>query len=105
MSHVLRFLPEVANDALKGRVWYEDKAIGLGDAFVEAFYATVRGLVSYPHQYQKVHSDFRRCLLQRFPYTICYRLERDTVMVFGLFHCVRDPHPLKKESEDRRPQS
>jgi len=101
MTYVLRFLPEVEADVLKGRAWYEERTPGLGEAFVRAFYACAQELVRYPRQCQKVHRDFRRHLLRRFPYALYYRVENDTVVVFGAFHCARDPRHLRKELGDR----
>jgi hypothetical protein len=34
MTYVLRFLPEVEADVLKGLAWYEDKSPGLGEEFL-----------------------------------------------------------------------
>jgi len=39
MTYVLRFLPEVEDDAVAGYAWYEEKAQGLGDEFLSMFYA------------------------------------------------------------------
>jgi len=102
MTFVLQFLPEVEADVLKGQAWYEEKSPGLGEEFLRVFYACSQELARYPMVHQKVHRDFRRCLLRRFPYAVYFRVEDDRVIVFGLFHCARDPHQLRKELGDRR---
>ena len=38
MMHSLRFVPEIETDVLTGRMWYEDKAPGLGEEFLRVFY-------------------------------------------------------------------
>ena len=105
MTYDLRFLPEVEADVLKGRAWYEEKTPGLGEAFVSAFFACAQELVTYPRQYQKVHRDFRRHLLRRFPYALYYQVEDNKVVVFGVFHCARDPRRVRQELGDRTQES
>ena len=70
MTQVLRFLPEVADDALAGYAWYEEKEQGLGDEFLRAFYACANEVLRNPLISPKVHREFRRRLLRRFPYAV-----------------------------------
>ena len=42
MMQVLRFLPEVEDDALAGYAWYEEKEQGLGDEFLRSLYACAK---------------------------------------------------------------
>ena len=102
MTYALRFLPEVETDARNGRTWYDEKAQGLGAEFLRVFYASCQDLTRNPRMYPQVHRDFHRRLLRRFPYAIYYRIEDDVVVVFGLFHCARDPRRLRKELGDRQ---
>ncbi len=101
MTYTLRFLPQVEADVWNGRMWYEDKSPGLGEEFLRVFYACSEELARNPQVCATVHRDFRRRLLRRFPYAIYFRMERDYVVVFGLFHCARDPRRLRKELRDR----
>lgn len=102
MTYALRFLPEVERDIRNGRTWYEEKAQGLGEEFLRVFYGSSQELTRNPKMYPTVHRDFRRRLLRRFPYAIYFRIEGDIVVVFGLFHCARDPRRLRKELRDRQ---
>ena len=97
MTYNLSFLPEVEDDLIVGYLWYEEKALGLGDEFLRTFYARANELSHNSLLYQKVYSDFRRSLLRRFPYAIYYRLEEDTVVVFGLFHYAINPKNIQDQ--------
>lgn len=101
MNYSLSFRPEVADDAISGYVWYEDKANGLGEEFLRVFYACAVDILHNPLLYRKVYKDFRRRLLRRFPYAIYFRIEKQQIVVFGLFHCARSPAVVKRELRDR----
>lgn len=102
MTYTLGFLPQVEADVLSGRTWYEAKTSGLGEEFLRVFYACCQEVARNPLAYQRVHEEFRRCLLRRFPYAVYFRIEDDRVVVFGLFHCARDPRRLRRELGNRR---
>jgi plasmid stabilization system protein ParE len=95
MTYSLSFLPEVEDDAISGYSWYEDKAFGLGEEFLRIFYAAVNNLSRNPLLYKKVYGDFRRLLLRRFPYAIYFLVEDNKIIIFGLFHCARDPQTIE----------
>ena len=95
MTFDLRFLPEVEEDVISGYSWYEDKARGLGEEFLRIFYAAANNLSRNPFLYQKVYGDFRRLLLRRFPYAIYFLIKENEIIVFGLFHCARNPRTIE----------
>lgn len=101
MTYVLRFLPEVEDDAVAGYAWYEEKAQGLGDEFLSMFYACAGEISGNPLISPKVYREFRRRLLRRFPYAIYFRIERNEIIAFGLFHCARDPQTIRAALGDR----
>jgi toxin ParE1/3/4 len=102
MIYTLRFLPEVEGDVLGGYAWYEGKSPGLGEEFLRMFYARAGEILRSPLLYPRVHNEFRRCLLRRFPYAVYFLIRGDLIVVFGLFHCARDPRSIKKKLKERR---
>lgn len=82
----LRFLPEVEDDAFAGYAWYEGKSQGLGDEFLRSFYACANDALRNPFISPKVHNEFRRRLLRRFPYALYFTLGAGEILVVGLFH-------------------
>lgn len=101
MTYILRFLPEVEEDVINGYVWYESKSRGLGEDFLRMFYAYANEILWNPLRYPKVYQDFRRRLLRRFPYAIYFEIENDQIIVFGLFHCARNPQAINAELKNR----
>jgi hypothetical protein len=102
MTYTLSFLPEVEDDAISGYSWYETKSPGIGEDFLRMFYACSGDIPRNPLLYQKVHGEFRRCLLRRFPYAIYFIIEKDLVIVAGLFHCARDPRVVESKLQSRK---
>jgi toxin ParE1/3/4 len=101
MTYVLRFLSEVEEDVISGYEWYESKSPGLGEEFLQMVYNYSREILCNPQLYLKVHSKFRRRILKKFPYAIYYMIEDDRIIVFGLFHCARDPRAIRRKLRDR----
>ena len=102
MTYSLRFVPEVEEDAINGHLWYESKSKGLGEEFLRIFYAAASAISHNPLQYPIVYHEFRRCLLRRFPYAVYFQVDNNQIIVFGLFHCARNPQIMKLELNDRQ---
>ena len=101
MTYTLRFLPDVEEDVISGYVWYETKSPGLGEEFLRIFYACANEIPWNPLLYPKVYSYFRRRLLRRFPYAVYFMIKDGQIIVFGLFHCARDPRTIRTKLQDR----
>lgn len=101
MTYTLRFLPEVEDDIISGYIWYEAKSRGLGEDFLRMFYASANEITRNPLLYHKVYLDFCRRLLRRFPYAIYFTVENSQIIVFGLFHCARNPQAVNAILQNR----
>lgn len=102
MSYTLRFLPELEEDVMAAHDWYEGKSAGLGAEFLRSFYAHVAILQRTPLIYPQIYQDFRRGLLRRFPYACYYRIAGELVIIYGAFHCARDPATISESLGNRR---
>lgn len=102
MTYSLRFLPRVEEDLASGYAWYEVRSPGLGEEFLRAFFACASEIAQGPTHWQKVHGDFRRRLLRRFPYALYFTIEGSQVVVFGVFHCARDPRSISSGLAERK---
>ncbi len=102
MTYTLRFLREVEEDVIGGYEWYEAKSQGLGEDFLRMFWACVGEIPKNPLIFPKMYRGFRRRLLRRFPYAIYFMMEDDQIIVFGLFHCARNPRAIRMKLRDRK---
>lgn len=71
--------------------WYEIEAIGLGLRFRQAIEALIERMSANPRQFPVVFKNVRRVLLRRFPYSLFFVAEGDTLLVIACFHASRDP--------------
>lgn len=71
--------------------WYDQSGIDQGRAFLVELERVERFVRLNPLLYPKVEGDIRRANLRRFPYSLFYVVDGDTVAVLSCFHQHRDP--------------
>jgi len=71
--------------------WYEEQAVGLGYAFLDALDQSLRLVVTFPELQPQIGKKVRRCLINRFPYGIYYGVNDDTIIVVAVAHLRRKP--------------
>jgi plasmid stabilization system protein ParE len=91
MTAELIIVPEAVKDIDEAYGWYECQRTGLGEEFLNCVDACVQTICRTPEMHVKVHQDFRRGLVRRFPYAIFYEYRGNVVTVFSVFHTARDP--------------
>ena len=101
MSYSLSFLPEAEEDAISAYLWYEEKYSGLGEEFLRVFYAGAAEIARTPNLHPKVYKNFHRKLLKRFPYAIYFLVEGKTIIIYGIFHCARNPYFIQEKINNR----
>ncbi len=102
MSYHIKLRPELLHDVSDAFAWYQDRDEGLGYEFLRVFYAAIATAERDPKLFREVFFNFRRVLLRRFPYSLYYRLENETIIFFLLFHHARDPDALRTELRERK---
>jgi len=91
MAFLVTYKPLAQLEASAAYEWYSQAHIGMQDAFLEELERTSDFLARDPHLYPCVEDDVRRANLNRFPYSLFYVIEADTVSVLSCFHQHRDP--------------
>src|SRR4030043_1795322 len=72
MAAELIIAPEAQQDVDEAYSWYEDRRTGLGEEFLGCVDACIQAICRMPELYPKVHEEYRRALVRRFPYAIFY---------------------------------
>ena len=91
MAVDLVIAPEVEHDINEAYCWYEERRIGLGEEFLSCLEACIQVIIRSPEIYVKIHDEYRRALLRRFPYAIFYEYLDGRVIVYSVFHTAIDP--------------
>ena len=86
----IRILPAVLQDVAEAAAWYdEQKYPGLGDRFLDTFYASLSHIQQDGEIYRAAYQDFRKILIRPFPYSVYYRLHSNIWIVTLVMHAAR----------------
>jgi len=85
-------------ELIKAQDWYESEAAGLGRRFREAIEVQTERMSAHPLQFPIVFKNVHRALLRRFPYSLFFVVEGDTLFVIGCFHASRDPEQWRQRT-------
>ena len=78
MKPQIRFRVEARLDIQEAYDWYEERSPGIGDRFLAAEDLCIESVAANPSGFPTVYADVRRALLQRFPYSVLYRIEESS---------------------------
>jgi plasmid stabilization system protein ParE len=87
----LSYHPDAEAELVEAARFYERKLPGLGGLFRTEFDTAVTRILEAPTRWRIVEMDIRRFLMQRFPYSILYRIEGETVRILVVKHHRRHP--------------
>lgn len=71
--------------------YYEENQPGLGLQFSEEVNATIQRICDHPYAWAKIDPKTRRCLTNRFPYGILYRVTENKIIIMAVMHLHRKP--------------
>lgn len=73
------------------QAWYEARSLLAASAFLRELSIAVQRIRQAPHRNALAEAGTRRLLLDRFPFTIYYRVGTDAVTVVAVAHQKRRP--------------
>ena len=91
MSYQVIIRPEAANEVQAAFDWYEEKNEGLGFEFLRAAEACLEKIRRNPLSYPLAHKQTRKAILRKFPYSLYYVVDDNTIVVLACFHGKRHP--------------
>lgn len=83
--------PSAREETIAAAHYYEEEVDGLGIAFMKALRTGFKRIQKYPTASTLIRGDYRRHLLDRFPFGIIYRIDNDTITVVAIMHLRRKP--------------
>ncbi|MBD5770294.1 type II toxin-antitoxin system RelE/ParE family toxin [Marinomonas colpomeniae] len=91
MSYQVRIRPKVEDDLKEAYSYFEQCKIGLGTDFIQCIEASLSKISDNPKQYPVIHKTLHRALVNKFPYSIFYKIHEDIIIIFAVMHCAREP--------------
>jgi plasmid stabilization system protein ParE len=93
MKYELLVKAEAIQDMTEAFDWYESQQAGLGIKFLDEVAEFYDRISQHPEHYQS-HRNQRIAVLHRFPYKIVYEIERESIVVYAVYHDKRNPEKL-----------
>jgi hypothetical protein len=92
-----RFLPEVFDDLSAAANQYDDAGgVALGNRFIQCFYSAVHRASATAESHRSIYREYRRVLMEPFPYKLFFRLVGSDVVFSLLIHAARDPRVVEQ---------
>ena len=87
----VRFLTLAQQEVDEAVVWFDERVEGKGLVFLDELDRVVRLVKAYPLASVEIEPDIRKCLFARFPYSLIYGIEDNTIVVIAVAHSRRSP--------------
>ncbi len=97
MSNII-FHPDIFDEVKNSYDWYQNQASGLGDDFLLELEEAYQIIMELPNTWPKFQKDFRRFLLNKFPFSVIYKLNGGTIFIVAIMHNSRKPGYWKERT-------
>ena len=87
----IEFHPDVAKEIKSSYQQYQNQADGLGKDYLSELESSFQTIQELPNTWPKFKKEFRRFLLSKFPFSVIYQSNENTVFVVAVMHNSRKP--------------
>jgi plasmid stabilization system protein ParE len=98
MSMAVITSPEAEDDIRQIHNYYSKIDYSLAERFLNDLHEQFKTVSNHPEAFPVVYKNYRRTLLDTFPYAVFYTVEKDHLYVLAVFHQRRN---LERLLEDR----
>lgn len=96
MPKSLILTPQAEKDFVEAHDWCESQNPGLGKEFARCVDAKITSVLIAPYQHQVIYKDIvRRALVNRFPFSIYFVDQKDTISIFAILPQHGNPESWK----------
>ena len=90
------FHPEARNELYQTIDYYQEQNVRLGFEFLEEIYSTVQRIIEFPKAFPSLSKNTRRCITNRFPFAVIYKVRLNEIFIVAITHLARKPGYWKK---------
>jgi len=87
----LEYLEEALQEAEGAARWYAERSVTAAAAFSAEIDAAESAIARLPDAWPPFDHGTRRYLLQRFPFSVVYRVEEHRILIVAVAHARRRP--------------
>ena len=96
----VRFLTPARTEVRQIIAYYNQQRNGLGLEFAGELKHALQRIRNYPMAWASLSSRVRRCLINRFPYSVIYEVRRGLVIVAAIQHHSKEPNSWRNRIDD-----
>ena len=100
MDRQVRYHPLFDSDVREAACWYDQRAAGLGDRFVELVRQCATDVIANPERCAKSQSGCRYIRLRRFPYVLIFDFVNEGLLMLGVLHTARSMEKWRERQQD-----
>lgn len=93
----IKILHSANQDLIDGYWFYEKQAKGIGGYFLDTLFSDIDSLKIYAGIHPISFKKYNRLLSKRFPFAVYYKIQDDTVLVYAVLDCRRNPAWIRKK--------
>jgi hypothetical protein len=79
--------------------YYNSLSPGLSSEFALEIKRTLERIIQFPEAWSQLSERTRRCLMNRFPYGVIYRIRKESILIIAIMHLHRKPTSWKNRTE------
>ena len=91
MKKSASFHPMAEMEMNEAAEYYETREIGLGTAFIDEVERAINSIQQYPESAHIIVKSIRRKILWRFPYSLIYSINPDSIRILAVASQKRRP--------------
>ncbi len=92
------FHPEAHFELEQTVEFYEKQQPNLGIKFLAEVYSSIKRIIEFPDAYPVFTKNTQRCLTNRFPYSIIYKIKQNEIFIVAVTHIARKPGYWKERA-------
>ncbi len=91
MNHRVSFHPLAEQELNEAASYYDAASPGLGATFLNEVEHAIKQMLEHPEASPPVNRVVRRKLVRRFPYSVMYSVQTDTIRILAIANQKRRP--------------
>jgi toxin ParE1/3/4 len=94
-------LPLARQEMLRAARWYDARAKGTGDRFLDSVRDGLLSIKEFPGAAPSIGDPYRRKIISDFPYGLVFHIEGDGVEIIAVAHLKRRPRYWERRRSSR----